>query len=241
VRGTDTGSAVLDGLVRDTELGEVVADHLGLDLDLVEVLAGVDGDDGADHLGDDDHVTEVGADGVGLLVGLGVLLRNPELLDETHGLYNVSGGPCEIPALQTLRFRPRLNRRRARAWTRSLSSSEPRSSSSASHQYTAYVIMSPASSRYRRCWVVLTFEVNSLHCELEYDAMTVYCATYPVAELLEASLGLKGCSFVSKTAPRVVPLRRRRSQLESIAREEGSGNREGAYRQRPRRRIRSQP
>ena len=86
MRGTDTGTTVLDGLVRDGELGEVVADHLGLDLDGVELLAGVDADDGADHLGDDDHVAEVRLDGVGLLVGLGLLLRLAELLDQTHGL-----------------------------------------------------------------------------------------------------------------------------------------------------------
>lgn len=63
-----------------------MTDHLGLDFDLVELLTGVDTDDGADHLGDDDHVTEVGLDEVGLLVGLGLLLCLAELLDETHGL-----------------------------------------------------------------------------------------------------------------------------------------------------------
>lgn len=63
-----------------------MANHLRLDLNLVELLAGVDTDDGADHLGDNDHVTEVGLDKVGLLVGLGLLLGLAELLDETHGL-----------------------------------------------------------------------------------------------------------------------------------------------------------
>lgn len=63
-----------------------MADHLRLDLDLVELLTGVDTDDGADHLGDDDHVTEVSLDEVGLLVGLGLLLRLAELLDQAHGL-----------------------------------------------------------------------------------------------------------------------------------------------------------
>jgi hypothetical protein len=63
-----------------------VADHLGLDLDLVELLAGVDTNDAANHLGDDNHVTEVGLDEVGLLVGAGLLLGLAELLDETHGL-----------------------------------------------------------------------------------------------------------------------------------------------------------
>ena len=73
-------------LLRDGELGEVVADHLGLDLDLVELLAGVDTDDGTDHLWDDDHVTEMCLDKVGLLVGLGLLLGLAKLLDQTHGL-----------------------------------------------------------------------------------------------------------------------------------------------------------
>lgn len=63
-----------------------MADHLGLDLNLVELLAGVDADDASDHLGDDDHVTEVSLDEVGLLVGLGLLLGLAELLDQAHGL-----------------------------------------------------------------------------------------------------------------------------------------------------------
>jgi hypothetical protein len=73
-------------VLRDRELSQVVANHLRLDLNLVELLSGVDTDDGADHLGDNDHVTEVGLDEVGLLVGLGLLLGLAELLDETHGL-----------------------------------------------------------------------------------------------------------------------------------------------------------
>lgn len=76
---------MLDGLVRDRELSEVVTDHLGLDLDLVELLAGVDANNGADHLGDDKHVTEVSLDEVRLLVGLSLLLGLAELLDEAHG------------------------------------------------------------------------------------------------------------------------------------------------------------
>lgn len=73
-------------VLRDRELSQVVANHLRLDLNLVELLAGVDADDAADHLGDDDHVTEVSLDKVGLLVGAGLLLRLAELLDQAHGL-----------------------------------------------------------------------------------------------------------------------------------------------------------
>jgi len=63
-----------------------MTDHLGLDLDLVELLAGVDADDGADHLGHDDHVAQVRLDEIGLLVGLGLLLGFAQLLDQAHGL-----------------------------------------------------------------------------------------------------------------------------------------------------------
>jgi hypothetical protein len=63
-----------------------VANHLRLDFDLVEFLAGVDADDAADHLGYDNHVTEVRLDEVGLLVGLGLLLGLSQLLDKAHRL-----------------------------------------------------------------------------------------------------------------------------------------------------------
>lgn len=62
-----------------------MANHFRLDLHLVELLARVDADDASNHLGDDNHVTEVSLDGVGLLVGPGLLLGLSELLDETHG------------------------------------------------------------------------------------------------------------------------------------------------------------
>lgn len=81
---TNTGSTVLDGLVRDGEFTEVVADHLRLDFDLVEFLAAVDTNDAADHLWHDDHVSEVCLDEIGLLVGLCVLLGLAQLLDQTH-------------------------------------------------------------------------------------------------------------------------------------------------------------
>lgn len=62
-----------------------MANHLRLDLHLVELLAGVDTNDAANHLRDDNHVTEVSLDEVGLLVGLGLLLGLAELLDKAHG------------------------------------------------------------------------------------------------------------------------------------------------------------
>ena len=49
-------------------------------------LAVVDANDGADHLRDDDHVTEVGLHDRGLFVGGRLLLSLAELLDEAHRL-----------------------------------------------------------------------------------------------------------------------------------------------------------
>jgi hypothetical protein len=51
-----------------------VANHLRADFDAVEDLAVVDGNDGADQLGNDDHVAEVGSALGGLLVRGSVLL-----------------------------------------------------------------------------------------------------------------------------------------------------------------------
>lgn len=62
-----------------------MANHLRLNLNLVELLAGVDTNNASNHLGDDNHVSEMGLDGVGLLVGLGLLLGLSELLDQAHG------------------------------------------------------------------------------------------------------------------------------------------------------------
>ena len=98
---------MLDGLARARELSEVVAGHFWLDLNGVEDLkrttsvnspalicptterthlSVVDTNDRANHLGDDDHVTEVGLDDRGLFVRGRLLLRLAELLDQAHGL-----------------------------------------------------------------------------------------------------------------------------------------------------------
>ena len=66
VGSTDTGPSVLDGLVADGKLSKVVPNHLRLDLNLVEGLAIVDTDDATNHLRHNDHVAEVGPDGLWL-------------------------------------------------------------------------------------------------------------------------------------------------------------------------------
>ena len=57
---SDTGPSVGHRLVGDGELTEVVSHHVSLDLDGVEDLTVVHGNDGSDHLRDDDHVAKVG-------------------------------------------------------------------------------------------------------------------------------------------------------------------------------------
>ena len=49
-----------------------MTDHLSLDFDVGEGLSVVNSNDGTDHLGDDDDVTEVGLDGLGALAEIGV-------------------------------------------------------------------------------------------------------------------------------------------------------------------------
>lgn len=48
-------------------------------------FAVVDADNAANHLRDDNHVTEMGLDDSGLFIGGSLLLSFAELFDETHG------------------------------------------------------------------------------------------------------------------------------------------------------------
>lgn len=83
---SQTSSSVRDRLVRDGEFTEVVTGHLRLDFNGGEGLAVVDTSDGTDHFRDDDHVSQVGLDGGGLLVRSGILLGLSQLLEETQVL-----------------------------------------------------------------------------------------------------------------------------------------------------------
>jgi hypothetical protein len=76
----------IDDLLRDRELRQVVAHHLRLDLNRVEFLATVHTNHTANHLRDNNHITEVRLDSIWLLVRLGLLLGFAQLLDQTHGL-----------------------------------------------------------------------------------------------------------------------------------------------------------
>lgn len=64
-----------------------MTDHVRLNFNLVEGLAIIDTEDGSNHLGNDDHVTEMGAHGLRLLTSsLSGLLGLTELLDEAEAL-----------------------------------------------------------------------------------------------------------------------------------------------------------
>lgn len=56
---SDTWPTVLHRLVGNGKLSQVVSDHLWLYFSLVENLSVVDANDGTDHLGKDDHITQV--------------------------------------------------------------------------------------------------------------------------------------------------------------------------------------
>ena len=65
---TNTRTVVLHRGVRNSEFSKVVTDHLSLDFNVAEVVTVVHTDDATDHLGNNDHVTEVGLHGLRTLV-----------------------------------------------------------------------------------------------------------------------------------------------------------------------------
>ena len=81
---TDTWSTMLDGLVADRELCKIMTGHLWLDFDAVEHLSIVDANDAADHLWDNDHISQVGLDNSRLLVWWSSLFGSTKLFNETH-------------------------------------------------------------------------------------------------------------------------------------------------------------
>lgn len=75
-----------DRSVSDGELTQVVANHLWLDLDGVEHLTVVNTNQGADHLWNNNHVSQMGLDDSWLLVGWSGQLGGSQLGNETHWL-----------------------------------------------------------------------------------------------------------------------------------------------------------
>ena len=66
--GTDTRATVGDRFVSDREFTEVATDHGGLDFDDVKMFSVVDGNNGANHVGQDNHVAKVRLHWRGLLM-----------------------------------------------------------------------------------------------------------------------------------------------------------------------------
>ena len=81
--GTLTDFTVTHWLVSEGVLSQEVTNHVSFDFDWVPVLAAIDVDDGVAHLWDDDAVSQVGLDGLGLVSWLDVLLGLSEFLDES--------------------------------------------------------------------------------------------------------------------------------------------------------------
>lgn len=116
--GTNTGPTVLDGLVGQSEFTQVVSNHFRLNFDLrreqylskriqmkicslslsylAEILAIVNANDGAGHLGHDDHVPQMSLYNLGLLIWWSLLLGLAEFLDQSHWLALQAAG--ETPA-----------------------------------------------------------------------------------------------------------------------------------------------
>lgn len=78
--------------VGDGELTQVVANHLWLDLNGVENLTVVDTNQGANHLWDDDHVSQVSLDNSRLLVGWRGQLGGSQLGNQAHWLGTQASG-----------------------------------------------------------------------------------------------------------------------------------------------------
>ena len=63
-----------------------MSNHFRLNFNLVKILPRVDTNDRSDHLRDNNHITKVSLDKIGLLIRLGFLLGLAELLDQAHRL-----------------------------------------------------------------------------------------------------------------------------------------------------------
>ena len=81
--GTMTDLTVTNGLVGKGELSKVVSAHVSSDFDGRPVLSTVNFDNGTNHIGSDDHVTEVSLNTLGLLTVGGLFDGFLELLDES--------------------------------------------------------------------------------------------------------------------------------------------------------------
>ena len=83
-----TDLTVTNGLVGQGELSKVVSAHVGSNLNGSPVLSTVNFDNGTDHIGSDDHVSDVGLLKVeGILDGLFGLLDEHRVLNLVCAFY----------------------------------------------------------------------------------------------------------------------------------------------------------
>ncbi len=85
MRRPNAWPSMLHRLIANTKLPQIEPHHLRLDLHLIELLPAIDPNNTANHLGHDNHVSEVGLHEIRFLVGFGFLFGFAELLDEAHG------------------------------------------------------------------------------------------------------------------------------------------------------------
>lgn len=89
--------------VSNGKLSQIVSNHFRLDLHIIKDLSIVDSNDRSNHLGDNDHVPEVGLDCRGLFIGQSLFLGLAKLLDEAHRLaLEATGEASTGPGVQEL-------------------------------------------------------------------------------------------------------------------------------------------
>lgn len=83
VSSSDSWLTVGNSLVGHSELSEIVSDHFGFNIDLSEPISFVNIDDGLNHGRENDAVSKMSFDGLGLLNSGTVLLGLDQFLDES--------------------------------------------------------------------------------------------------------------------------------------------------------------
>ena len=139
---TNTGAVVLHGVVSQSELTQVVTNHLSLDFNVAEVVTVVHTDNATDHLGNNDHVTEVGLHGLRALVltSSSLLKHQKQIqlqieqrrtysllksLQESHRLsLQTTAETTAGTSLQTRKYIARKNQTRVNTTTRSITKRE---------------------------------------------------------------------------------------------------------------------
>ena len=76
---------MLHRLITNTKLPQIKPHHLRLHFHLIELLSAINPNHTPNHLGNDNHVPEMGLDQVGFLVGFRLLFGFAEFFNKPHG------------------------------------------------------------------------------------------------------------------------------------------------------------